>query len=388
MIDHAAFRQAHSWFEAHVRAKSGGVPFVSFEHPFLQSDEIRYKKRAAADGERALELDSWRSWRGQPERIIDAVREACSPSVSQNLVEHRWGPPFTEIDDSVAEGLSDHFRALFLGGPNDRHHFGPRFDALADFLRANSISCQWHVMAYLAFLANPRRFFPIRPTHFEDLAEFYGSEVKIQGRVEWSRYEPLLDIAHELRGLLKLFHPADAIDIQSYMFVVAHLVREHGGDDRPAGAESVDWELELSSREADATNRERLGLLGERHVFHEEKEKLEAAGREDLASRVELVSAQGGAAGYDVLSFTIDGVERHLEVKSTARARDRDFRFWLSDNERKVASEDPLWELVRVYSVESVPETVSLGNIVLRETPGWRFEPGTWTVQREDAGSE
>lgn len=59
------------------------------------------------------------------------------------------------------------------------------------------------------------------------------------------------------------------------------------------------------------------GLLGESYVLRGEKDRLRRAGRSDLASKVEWVSSQNVAAGYDILSFEPDGTSRYVEVKST-----------------------------------------------------------------------
>jgi hypothetical protein len=63
-----------------------------------------------------------------------------------------------------------------------------------------------------------------------------------------------------------------------------------------------------------------------------EKERLSAAGREDLASKVVHVSkTEGDSAGYDVRSFTADGIVRYIEVKTTRGPADT--RFFMSANE-------------------------------------------------------
>ena len=61
-----------------------------------------------------------------------------------------------------------------------------------------------------------------------------------------------------------------------------------------------------------------LGYAGEERVFHHERRILRQSGREDLAQRVRWVSQEDGdGAGYDISSYTSDGRERLIEVKTT-----------------------------------------------------------------------
>jgi hypothetical protein len=70
--------------------------------------------------------------------------------------------------------------------------------------------------------------------------------------------------------------------------------------------------------ELEAKNRS-LGTAGEQFVVHFEQARLIREGRDDLASKIEHISAtQGDGAGFDVLSFDKTGDERFIEVKTTA----------------------------------------------------------------------
>ncbi|WP_306253079.1 DUF3883 domain-containing protein [Parvularcula sp. IMCC14364] len=67
----------------------------------------------------------------------------------------------------------------------------------------------------------------------------------------------------------------------------------------------------------DARNR-KLGLLGEQYALLMERRSLNDNGRSDLANRVRWVSQEDGdGAGYDIRSFTPQGDDRLIEVKTT-----------------------------------------------------------------------
>ena len=93
-----------------------------------------------------------------------------------------------------------------------------------------------------------------------------------------------------------------------------------------------------------------LGTAGEERVFHHELARLRDEGRADLARRVRWVAAEDGdGAGYDILSFTADGNERLIEVKTTNGYERTPFH--ISRNECALASERPdAFKLMRLYN--------------------------------------
>ena len=109
----------------------------------------------------------------------------------------------------------------------------------------------------------------------------------------------------------------------------------------------------------DARNR-KLGYLGEEAVFHHEREKLQAVGRSDLAKKVLWTSQEiGDGAGYDIFSFSPDGSERLIEVKTTnGPARTP---FFLSENEKLFSEERPeAFRLMRLFDFSSSPSGFEL----------------------------
>ena len=99
----------------------------------------------------------------------------------------------------------------------------------------------------------------------------------------------------------------------------------------------------------------RRGRLGEQLVVAFEQRQLREAGHPDLADRVRWVARDDGdGLGYDVLSFTADGGERHIEVKTTALAAQTPF--YISSAELEFARRHPRsFALYRVYDVLDRP---------------------------------
>jgi len=386
ILDKKAFANAHGAFLAFMAQRSGGIPFTSFDHPFFVDDEISYKQDAARDGRHALQIDSWESWRNKTGKILAALKAACSPQVSRNLMEHRYGaegnsysPLYRVSTRTEIADLEFEFDHFFRGGSPERNELGPRFDRLATYLREHGLGCKWPFLAYLAFLLDSRKYFPILPGRFEELLRFYGSDARISGRVEWDRYLAILDMADLLKQELSQYGTPTAIVVQSYMWVVGSLVKQ-GLPDRL----QMDYEHcrqdELATRQKRAAERERIGLLGEWHVYDAERQKLGAAQLDHLVAKVLHISQIDDSLGFDVLSFDESGAELHIEVKTTQRDSITDFGFWLSANEHAKALEDPYWCIYRVWAIDTAPHHENLGNVVMHGEGRWRIKAASWFV--------
>jgi hypothetical protein len=92
-----------------------------------------------------------------------------------------------------------------------------------------------------------------------------------------------------------------------------------------------------------------LGDAGEELVVANEKRILAQSGYEDLAKKVRHVAKiEGDGAGYDVLSFTIQGQEKYIEVKTTRGLASSSF--FITCNELKTSERlDSDFYVYRVY---------------------------------------
>ena len=103
-----------------------------------------------------------------------------------------------------------------------------------------------------------------------------------------------------------------------------------------------------------------LGRAGEERVVAHERSALKVAGRDDLARKVRWISEEDGdGAGYDIASFTPDGQERLIEVKTT-NGWERT-PFYISRNELAVAEERRSeWCLFRLWNFSREPKAFEL----------------------------
>ncbi len=109
----------------------------------------------------------------------------------------------------------------------------------------------------------------------------------------------------------------------------------------------------------DARARE-LGEAGEKYFYNSERNRLSSVGRKDLAESVRWVSKEDGdGAGYDILSFTVTGEARWMEVKTTNGSKRTPF--WITRNELEVSEENPdYFRLVRIFNFSRGPGAFKL----------------------------
>lgn len=201
----------HDAFLARMLEK-GGTPFVSFNHPFLVDDEIEYKQTVYYCARGVLDLKTWKQKDIGSGKILEAMRGACAPSVSQNLLEHKYGNDngsykalYRARTGAQRRELEAHLYSCLREGNSAPEQFGPRFDALADFLREHELGAGWEFMTYIAFLRDVRRYFPIRSTRFQGLLDHFGYDVRLSGKATWDRYAVLLELAEQLRERLAAY---------------------------------------------------------------------------------------------------------------------------------------------------------------------------------------
>ena len=134
---------------------------------------------------------------------------------------------------------------------------------------------------------------------------------------------------------------------------------------------------------------ERIGQLGEEHVLAAEQNQLSDSGRQDLADRVEHVALTDVGAGYDILSFELDGSPRHIEVKTTRSDRSG-FEITVNEVETAAVLGQTYW-LYRISRIEnSQPQVVRYPDVAARiESGELRLRPvafrATWT-EVQDVG--
>ncbi len=107
-----------------------------------------------------------------------------------------------------------------------------------------------------------------------------------------------------------------------------------------------------------------LGKLGEELVLNYEKKYLIENGRSDLADKVTHTSAvEGDGAGYDILSFDLNGQKKYIEIKTTKGGKSTPFYMSLNEIEFSRSNQEQFY-IYRVYDFN--PETKSGSFFVIK----------------------
>ncbi len=117
--------------------------------------------------------------------------------------------------------------------------------------------------------------------------------------------------------------------------------------------------------EREARNRS-LGDSGELFVLEFEKARLISAGKEILAATIEhTAKVKGDYAGFDILSFEINGAERLIEVKTTKYGKETPF--FATSNEVLVSELNPTqYSVYRLFTFAAKPRFYQLQGAISR----------------------
>lgn len=115
--------------------------------------------------------------------------------------------------------------------------------------------------------------------------------------------------------------------------------------------------------DAKSKKQKKIGLAGELVVLNYEKKYLEDHGLTKYANRVKHISLEkGDGAGYDILSFDLNGNERYIEVKTTTDRANTPF--YLTENEVAFSKQYPNnFVIFRVYDFNPSDNTGSFYTI-------------------------
>jgi hypothetical protein len=102
-----------------------------------------------------------------------------------------------------------------------------------------------------------------------------------------------------------------------------------------------------------------LGRAGEEFVLQYEQWRLRQHNCGRLADKIEHIASVNDAAGFDILSFEVDGAERYIEVKTTSYAKETPFYLSRSELEFSRAN-DSQYCLYRLFEFRAAPRLFEL----------------------------
>ena len=122
-----------------------------------------------------------------------------------------------------------------------------------------------------------------------------------------------------------------------------------------------------------------IGQLGEKYIVKYERQNLIKAGRNDLADKVRRISVEDIGAGYDILSFDINGESKYIEVKTTTGTGST---FELTANELHAAEKlgQQYW-LYFVRDIGGTPQVTKVPNPANQIGKLINIQPTAYTVR-------
>ncbi len=81
----------------------------------------------------------------------------------------------------------------------------------------------WPIVTLLPFLADPKRFIPLKPTNTDVIAARMNSNLKYDTTPNWETYELFLRMSNTLLARLAPLGAKDMIDVQQFMWVTRDL---------------------------------------------------------------------------------------------------------------------------------------------------------------------
>jgi hypothetical protein len=340
------FRHALDRFQA-IHTLKGGRPLQNFSDTgsYLWSEE-GYKYSIARQATAVMQPRHWRKSQIGSGKILDAVIRAIELP-DNNLLQ--WRPKNGESsrvhkrlrdlrsDPPAAAPVEAAFYDLFKDGNKGKNVF----EAIA-----KAAGNRYELLSYLFFVADPGHFLPIRTTFFDRALSQLGLNLVTAYHCSWDNYQQFIEAIREVQRHLKAegFAEARLLDAHSFCWVLGYDTTSTPNWSRPkARIQEFSGTLRLERDRAEftpaedavavdvsvfAANRYAAGALAEEAALFAEQDRLRAAGRDDLARRVKLVSDQI-TLGYDLHSFDIDERDRYIEVKNVSKAS----RFYLSRGE-------------------------------------------------------
>jgi len=184
-----AWERDYKW-EAHQEWEAG-----------LNQDEMR---RLMSRGQwielaaRAVKIESGRSLLFSFEKMAlrDAVREKDGAEI-------------------FVRGL---YRLLYSEAPLQQR-FEAWIDAVARLPRKQTRVLTWPLVTVFGFIAQPKTHIFLKPNTTKEAARKIGLPFAYVSRPNWETYRGYLDLAVQVRRLVRDMRPRDMIDIQSFLWV-------------------------------------------------------------------------------------------------------------------------------------------------------------------------
>jgi len=199
-----------------------GKGFDGFQDPRYLEQERNYKVTTAELAARLLSEPELRALvdAGNAEEVLQRARQVGQKSNLLYLAVPQTGdlaPLLRPLEPAPRLSLARGILELLHGA----EAVAERVDRFLALLTSLGLPAHWQLFSYLLFFVHPGEEVFIKPTAIGRALELLGAPVELAEAPSGRVYERVRSIARTLRQELADWQPADLIDVQSFLFVVA-----------------------------------------------------------------------------------------------------------------------------------------------------------------------
>jgi len=203
------------WFEGHFPAK--------FEDEKFIDNDLRNKRSAAevflanfGEGRGAAMVDQGKH--AEISSTLDGIYRATNIlSPFEVKAVHK---AFVKADESSTKVLGQ--TLAFIANPGQQS-FKAMAEAVSQLPADGGKVHTWPIVTLLPFLADPKRFLPLKPTNTEVIAARMDFKLKYDTTPNWETYDAFLRMSRALLDRLAPLGAKDMIDVQAFMWVTRDL---------------------------------------------------------------------------------------------------------------------------------------------------------------------
>ena len=348
-------------FKIFIKNKSG-QDFTSFDNKYIDEQE-NYKKLVYNNALKILNVESWKEEDVGTGKIIGLLQEVIDQEINNLLIHDN------------RRGEEQRQDKILIQAQNDKKLLAELERILFDFYKSNisdeeSFSKIVHTtgkiypfLSFLFFIKSNRKYLPIAPVTFDNIFEELDINFRTSRKCSWENYSNYIEIMKEVRSYLlskeEIVDEVDLLDAHSFLWILARQMKESSKEIKevkkveddyfklvainiPSDKRIIDYkksEKTIIKSDEDFEKegiRKRIkGKESEEIVYNFEIDNLTKQGRKDLADKVKVKSTEV-SLGFDILSFDIDGNEKHIEVKTKSGGNS----FWITKNELETSRND------------------------------------------------
>lgn len=359
-INRPKLEQKFVEFKIFIKQVSG-VEFTSFDNKYIDEQE-NYKKQIYNKAVDILDITTWQESDIGSGKIIGRVIEAISIKENNLLIHDDRRGSKQRQDRSLLDAQRDkellkEYESVLFDFYKDKIPDEESFEKIVEI--AGKV---YPFLAYLFFIKSNRKYLPVAPETFDEIFLELGLEFRTSHKCSWENYCEYINILKAVKEFLmsqeEITDEINLLDAHSFLWIIGRQMRKWEKTAPPKVKEVREYSFKFIDNKAvkreivkkekglavirdkdyfgkEFSRKQDIGAEAENIVLDYEIRRLKEALKEDLAKKVKLVSDQVGL-GYDIISYDLDGQEKHIEVKVNSINNS----FLISRNELKVAKTD------------------------------------------------